>query len=90
MTSRDIIVQIMLLFSVMAVAYIMLVRPQLKRLTDHQRFLASLKLGDRVVTRGGLIGEIVQIDGDNVVQLDLSKSVRVMALRSSIDERFRG
>jgi preprotein translocase YajC subunit len=54
----------------------------------HLNFLASLRLGDQIVTRGGLVGEIVQMDDSAVLGIELCKSVRVRVLKNSIDERF--
>ncbi len=84
----EIAVQILAVLGVLGVAYLMLVRPQLKRLEAHRRLLESLSLGDRIVTRGGLIGEIVGIEGSEVIELRLSESVTVRALRDSVDERL--
>jgi len=75
--------------AVLTAAYLFLIRPQLKRTTEHDLLLSSLNLGDRVVTGGGLIGKIVKLEGKNVAEIELSKSVRVQALRSSIESKFR-
>jgi preprotein translocase subunit YajC len=75
--------------AVLTAGYLFLIRPQLKRQTEHDLLLSSLNLGDRVVTGGGLIGRIVKLEGKNVVQIELSKSVRVQALRSSIESKFK-
>ncbi|MFM9841499.1 MAG: preprotein translocase subunit YajC [Dongiaceae bacterium] len=90
METQDIAIQILLVLGVMTAAYFSLVRPQLKRKADHSRFLTSLKLGDRVVTGGGLIGKIVKCDGGTTVEIQLSDSYTVLALRSSIESHFRG
>ena len=75
--------------AVLTAAYLFLIRPQLKRTAEHDLLLSSLNLGDRVVTGGGLIGKIVKLEGKNVAEIELSKSVRVQALRSSIESKFR-
>lgn len=88
MSSWDIIIQILAVCGVLAVAYVSLVRPQLKRQTAHLDLLASLRLGDHVVTRAGIIGQIVQMDDGPLIAVELCKSVRVRVLKSSIDDRF--
>ena len=75
---------------VLSAAYFFLIRPQLKRLTEHDLLLSSLNLGDQIVTGGGLIGKIVKFEGKNIVEIELSKSARVQALRSSIELKFGG
>lgn len=84
----EVAAQILAVLGVLTVAYLMLVRPQLRRLEAHRRLLESLALGDQIVTRGGLIGEIVGIEGSEVIEVRLSESVTVRALRESVDERL--
>ena len=45
--------------SAAAALYFVLIRPQLRRVLKRQKFVMSFKIGDRVVTGGGLIGQIV-------------------------------
>ncbi len=66
-----------------AVFYFLLIRPQQKKTRQHQDMLKSLKVGDRVVTTGGLYGTIVA-GGDNVVKLEIADKVRVDVGRSYI------
>ena len=84
----EIAIQSLAVLVVLATAYLFLIRPQQKRITEHDLFLSSLNLGDRVVTGGGLIGKIVKLEGKNIAEIELSKSVRVQALRSSIESRL--
>jgi preprotein translocase subunit YajC len=88
MFNQEIAIQVLLVLGVVAAAYLSLVRPQLKRRTEHRGFLASLKAGDRVVTAGGLIGMIVKCDGETTVEIEFSDSIRIKALRNSIDSYF--
>jgi preprotein translocase subunit YajC len=89
MAIPEIAIQSLAVLAVLTAAYLFLIRPQLKRLTEHDLLLSSLNLGDRVVTGGGLIGRIVKLEGPNIVEIELSKSVRVQAIRSSIESKFR-
>jgi preprotein translocase subunit YajC len=66
-----------------AVFYFLLIRPQQKKQRTHQDMLKSLKVGDRVVTTGGLYGTIVA-GGDNVIKLEIADKVRVDVGRSYI------
>jgi len=85
---QDILIQILLVLGVLVVAYLFLIRPQLRRITEHNRLLSSLELGDQVVTGGGLIGTIVKLEGADIVEIMLSDAMRVRALRSSIEEKL--
>jgi preprotein translocase subunit YajC len=70
-----------------AIFYFLLYRPQQKQRQKHQEFLNSLKKGDKVITAGGLIGEIKSI-GDDVVTLKLSEGTIVKVLKSSITSYY--
>jgi preprotein translocase subunit YajC len=79
--------QIALVLSVLALSYFLLVRPQLKRMSAHHAFLAALTVGDRVVTRGGLIGNIAAFEGEDIVSLALSDDMVVSLERNAIERR---
>ncbi len=69
-----------------AVFYFLLIRPQQRKQRKHQDMLKGLKVGDRVVTSGGLYGTIVQ-GGDHSVKLEIADRVRVEVGRSFIAGR---
>ncbi len=55
------------------VFYFLLIRPQQKRAKQHKEMLNALKKGDYVITSGGLLGRIVEIDND-IFTIDLGDS----------------
>lgn len=60
-----------------AVFYFLLIRPQQKRAKQHRAMLDALKKGDHVLTSGGILGRIVEVE-NNILTLDLGKTeVRV-------------
>lgn len=67
--------------------YLLLIRPQQKRLKDQRALLDDLKKGDKVVTGGGLIGTVSKIISDTEVEVDLGAS-KVVALRYTIQTRM--
>ena len=64
---------------IFAIFYFLMIRPQ-KR---HKEMLTALKKGDRVVTRGGMMGTIDAI-AENVVTLEVANEVRIRFSRESI------
>jgi preprotein translocase subunit YajC len=58
------IIFIALLFAMM---YFLMIRPQRKRQKEHQQMMEELKRGDRVVTAGGIYGQIESISDESVV-----------------------
>jgi preprotein translocase subunit YajC len=69
--------------------YVLVWRPQQKQLTESKRFRDGLKVGDRVVTSGGILGRIHEVDGE-VIVLEVAPSTRVRVLRSQIAQAQSG
>jgi preprotein translocase subunit YajC len=66
-----------------AVFYLLIIRPQGKKAKELQKMLGELKKGDKVVTSGGLLGEISGIKDDEIVLL-VQEGVRLRVLRSAV------
>ncbi len=58
---------------IFAIFYFLLIRPQQKRAKEHQAMLASLQVGDQIITNGGLYGRITEINNETAV-IDLGDS----------------
>jgi len=65
--------------------YIMIWRPQQKRMKDHANMLAAIKRGDNVVLNSGMIGKIVRVE-DKEVGLEIAQGVTVKVVKSMIAE----
>ncbi len=74
------LVPLLLMF---AVFYFLLIRPQQKKQRRHQDMLKGLKVGDKVMTNGGIVGTIVE-GGEQFVKLEIADRVRVDIGRSYI------
>ena len=65
------------------VLYLMMIRPQIKQQKALTEMLENLKKGDKVITKGGVVGKIVNIAGNNIV-LDAGNNTKINILKSSI------
>lgn len=72
------------LLLMIAVFYVLLIRPQQKRQKEHGHMLKNLKKGDRVVTTGGMIGTIVGVAEDKVVLKVGEDGVKLEFERSAV------
>ena len=72
------------LLLIFAVFYILLIRPQQKRMKEHQTMLGALQKGDEVVTGGGIIGKITKADAGDHVTVEIAKGVEVRVLKSTV------
>ncbi|MFC4670278.1 preprotein translocase subunit YajC [Seohaeicola nanhaiensis] len=72
---------LILIFGIM---YFLLIRPQQKKLKDHQAMVAALRRGDQVVTQGGIIGKVSKVKDDGEIELEIAENVKVRVVRSTI------
>jgi preprotein translocase subunit YajC len=69
--------------------YFLLIRPQRNRQRQQQALVASLQVGDEVMTNGGIFGTIVDIDDDEgIVTVEIAPGTRIRMLRQGISQRF--
>ena len=79
------LVQMMPLILIFGIFYLLMIRPQQKRLKDQRALIDAAKKGDTVVTGGGLIGKVTRVDGDEV-EVELGPNVRVRALKATLSD----
>ena len=86
MNAQQALAQLAALFPLIAVFvffYFVFIRPQQAQQKRYREMLGRLKKGDRVLTKGGLYGIILDVK-DNDVTLELAQNVRVRADRSAV------
>ena len=66
-----------------AVFYFLLIRPQSKKAKEHKNMVAALAKGDEVVTNGGILGSISDMD-DNYITLKIADNVEIKVQRASV------
>jgi len=74
-------VPLILIFGIM---YFLLIRPQQKKLKDHQAMVKALRRGDQVVTQGGIIGKVVKVREDGELDVEIADGVKVRVIQSTI------
>ena len=60
--SADILSSLLPLVALFAIFYFLIIRPQQKQAKAHKDMIAGLKKGDKIVTNGGLIVEVVKVE----------------------------
>ncbi len=68
---------------IFVIFYFLLIRPQQKQKKEHQNLLANLKVGDNVLTAGGIYGRVTGLKDDKVT-VEISDKVRVKVSRGHI------
>ena len=68
-----------------AIFYFLLIRPQQKKAKEHKVMLGSLKVGDAIVTNGGIYGSIVRFnDKKGTIIIEIAEKVQVEMLRNTV------
>lgn len=81
-------------YTVLAVAafYFILLQPVLKQQRQRKRAVRELRIGDEVVTTGGIIGEVKDVlappDGPTELLIEIAPGIRVRALTEAIERRL--
>tara|TARA_Y100000996_G_scaffold379529_1_gene332860 strand:- start:273 stop:581 length:309 start_codon:yes stop_codon:yes gene_type:complete len=70
---------------IFAVIYFIMIRPQVKQQKSHSKMLDNLKKGDKIITRGGIIGTIKNIKGKNQELLEIdTNNTKIDILKTHI------
>ncbi len=77
--------QLIFPLALVGIFYFLLIRPQQKKMKEHQDMVSALRRGDQVVTQGGLIGKVDKVkEGENEITVDLGDGVKVRVVQSTI------
>ena len=71
------------IIAIFAIFYFLLIRPQQKQQKAHEAMLKNLKVGDKVLTTGGLYGTITGFKGDDL-EVQFSQTVKLTVARSAV------
>jgi len=73
----------LMLIALFAIMYFLMIRPQQKKQKEIQKMRENLKVGDRVVTSGGVYGKIKEIE-DTAFIVEIADGVRVKVDKASV------
>ena len=59
------------------VFYILLIRPQQKKVKQHSEMLKNLRRGDKIITSGGIIGTINKVADNRELNVEISENVEI-------------
>ena len=76
--------QFLPLILIFAIMYFLLIRPQQKKVKEHQAMVGALRRGDKVVTQGGMIAKVTKVKDDNEIEVELAENVKVRVVKSTV------
>lgn len=65
--------------------WLLMIRPQQKRMKEHQASIAAIKKGDEVVTGGGIRGRVTKVTDDEA-EVEISNGVKVRVVKGTISQ----
>jgi len=76
-------VSLLPLVLIFAIFWFLIIRPQTKRAKQHREMVGALKVGDEIVTQGGVLGKVVAL-GDTFVTVEVADKVQVRLQRHMV------
>ena len=76
---------------IFVIMYFLILRPQQKRVKQHQEMVKNVRRGDTVITNGGLIGKVTKVIDDDQIEIEIADDVRIRQMRQMVtDVRAKG
>jgi len=69
---------------IFVIMYFLILRPQQKRVKEHQELVRNLRRGDTVVTSGGLVGKVTKVVDDDQIEVEIADGVRIRQMRQMV------
>ncbi|MBX6424657.1 MAG: preprotein translocase subunit YajC [Variibacter sp.] len=87
----DLLMSLVPFILIFVIMYFLILRPQQRRVKQHQEMVKNLRRGDTVITSGGLIGKVTKVVDDEQVEVEIAEGVRVRQMRGMVsDVRAKG
>ena len=74
---------LLLLIGFMVLIYFLMIRPENKRRKAHQNMLASIEVGDEIVTSGGILGKVVKVN-DQFLEVSVTENVKLKVQNTAV------
>ena len=75
---------LMPLILIFAIMYFLLIRPQQKKLKEHKAMVEALRRGDQILTQGGIVGKVIKVGEDGIVEVEIAEGVKVKVLKHTV------
>ena len=82
-------IQMFPLLAIFVIFYFLMIRPQQRRVKEHQARISAVKKGDEVVTGGGIRGKVTKVSDDEA-GVEIAQGVKVRVVKSTITHVLTG
>jgi preprotein translocase subunit YajC len=70
---------------IFAIFYMLMIRPQQRRVKEHQASINAVKKGDEVITGGGIRGRVTKVSDDEA-EVEIAQGVKIRVVKSTISQ----
>jgi preprotein translocase subunit YajC len=74
---------------IFVIFYFLMIRPQQRRVKEHQATIAAVKKGDEVITGGGIRGRVTKVVEDEA-EVEIAQGVRIRVIKSTLSQVLSG
>ena len=82
----DMLMSLLPFVLIFVIMYFLILRPQQRRVKQHQELVKNLRRGDTVISSGGLVGKVTKVVDDDQIEVEIADGVRVRQMRSMVSE----
>ncbi len=72
------------LILIFAIMYFLLIRPQQKKMKQHQKMVSELRRGDQIVTQGGIIAKVTKVKDDSELEVEIAEGTKARIVRGTV------
>jgi len=82
----DMLTGIVPFIAIFVIMYLLILRPQQKRVKQHQEMVKNVRRGDSVITSGGLLAKVTKVVDDDQIEIEIAEGVRVRQMKNMVAE----
>jgi preprotein translocase subunit YajC len=80
------ILQVFPFLLIFVIFYFLMIRPQQKRMKDHQAMIATVKKNDEVITAGGIRGRVTRVVDEREIEVEIAQNVKVRVVKATLTQ----
>lgn len=80
------IMQIFPFLLIFVIFYFLMIRPQQKRVKDHQAMITAVKKGDEVITAGGIRGRVTRVIDEREIEVEIAPGVKARVVKATLSQ----
>ena len=85
--SGDLVLQLVPFLLIFVIMWFLIIRPQQRRVKEHQELVKNVRRGDTIVTTGGIVGKVTKVDRRSAeIEVEIADGVKVKVARAMISE----